>query len=60
MLANGILSSGDAPTLGIGAMTVERWQRFYAEMSAAGALPPGIDVARAYTLAFVNKKVGVL
>jgi NitT/TauT family transport system substrate-binding protein len=60
MLANGILFSGDAPTLGIGAMTAQRWQRFYTEMSAAGALPPGIDVARAYTLAFVNKKVGVL
>ena len=60
MKANGILTSGDARTLGIGAMTAERWQRFYKEMTAAGALPPGIDVAKTHTLAFVNKKVGVL
>jgi NitT/TauT family transport system substrate-binding protein len=60
MKANGILSSGDARTLGIGAMTSERWQRFYKDMTAAGALPPGIDVAKTHTLAFVNKKVGVL
>jgi NitT/TauT family transport system substrate-binding protein len=60
MKANGILASGDARTLGIGAMTLERWRRFYAEMSAAGALPPGIDVAKTHTLAFVNKKQGML
>jgi NitT/TauT family transport system substrate-binding protein len=60
MKANGILASGDARTLGMGAMTAERWQRFYKEMTAAGALPPGIDVAKTHTLAFVNKKVGVL
>ena len=60
MKANGILTSGDARTLGIGAMTAERWQRFYKEMTSAGALPPGIDVAKTHTLAFVNKKVGVL
>jgi hypothetical protein len=29
-------------------------------MSAAGALPPGIDVAKTHTLAFVNKKQGML
>jgi len=57
---SGIIASGDAATMGIGAMTAERWQRFYADMSAAGALPPGIDVGKTHTLAFVNKKVGVL
>jgi NitT/TauT family transport system substrate-binding protein len=56
----GILASGDAATLGIGAMTAQRWQRFYADMSAAGALPPGIDVAKTHTLAVVNKKIGML
>jgi NitT/TauT family transport system substrate-binding protein len=57
---NGILSSGDAATMGIGAMTAARWERFYKEMNAAGALPAGIDPAKTHTLAFVNKKVGVL
>ena len=60
MMKNGMVSSGDAATLGIGAMTMERWQRFYVEMGAAGALPHGIDVAKTHTLQFVNKKVGVL
>ena len=60
MKQSGIIASGDAATLGIGAMTEERWRRFYADMSAAGALPPGIDVAKTHTLAFVNKKTGVL
>jgi NitT/TauT family transport system substrate-binding protein len=57
---SGIIASGDATAMGIGAMTAERWQRFYTEMTAAGALPPGIDVGKTHTLAFVNKKVGVL
>jgi NitT/TauT family transport system substrate-binding protein len=60
MKQSGIIASGDAATLGIGAMTEERWRRFYADMSAAGALPPGIDVAKTHTLAFVNKKTGIL
>lgn len=60
MKKNGILSSGDAATMGIGAMTAERWQRFYRKMNAAGALPAGIDPAKTHTLAFVNKKAGVL
>ena len=60
MKQNGIVASGDAQTLGIGAMTMDRWQRFYREMVSAGALPSGIDVARTHTLAFVNKKTGML
>ena len=60
MKKSGIIASGDATTMGIGAMTAERWQRFYVEMNAAGALPAGIDVSKTHTLAFVNKKVGVL
>ena len=60
MKKSGIIASGDAATMGVGAMTAERWQRFYAEMTAAGALPPGIDAAKTHTLAFVNRKVGVL
>jgi len=55
----GIVDSGDALTMGIGAMNAERMARFYAEMVSAGVLPAGIDIERAYSLDFVNKGVGV-
>jgi NitT/TauT family transport system substrate-binding protein len=54
----GIVRSGDAVKLGIGAMTDERWRRFYEAMSAVGVLPKGLDPRRAYSLAFVNKGIG--
>lgn len=54
----GIVQSGDALTLGIGAMTDARWERFYKTMSAAGVFPAGVDVKKAYSLEFVNKGVG--
>ncbi|MCC7347120.1 MAG: ABC transporter substrate-binding protein [Variibacter sp.] len=54
----GIVRSGDALKLGIGAMTAERWKRFYDTMAAAGAFPPGIDQSKAYSLDFVNKGIG--
>jgi NitT/TauT family transport system substrate-binding protein len=59
MNENGIVKSGDALKLGVGAMTAERWKRFYDEMGAAGVFPAGIDVTRAYDLSFINKGVGV-
>ncbi|MCS6890820.1 MAG: ABC transporter substrate-binding protein [Rhodovarius sp.] len=55
----GIVMSGDALTLGIGAMTDERWARFYATMRDAGVYPPGLDIRRAYDLRFVNRRVGL-
>jgi NitT/TauT family transport system substrate-binding protein len=55
----GIVDSGDSKTLGIGAMTDARWASFYKDMSEAGALPKGVDVKKAYTLQFVDKKVGM-
>ncbi len=55
----GIVDSGDAKKLGIGAMTDERWSGFYNTMVEAGALPGGLDIKRAYTTAFVDKKVGL-
>lgn len=55
----GIVNSGDALKLGIGAMTHERWKRFYDTMADAGAFPKGVDYKQAYTLDFVNKKVGL-
>lgn len=56
---HGILASGDAATSGIGAMTAARWQAFYEATQAEGLYPKGMDVARAYTLDFVNRKVGM-
>jgi NitT/TauT family transport system substrate-binding protein len=54
----GIVRSGDALKLGIGAMTDERWLRFYTQMTEAGVFSPGLDIKKAYSLDFVNKGVG--
>ena len=59
MKAHGILTSGDASTLGIGAMTAQRWADFYQATAAEGLYPKGMDVSKAYTLQFVDKKVGL-
>jgi NitT/TauT family transport system substrate-binding protein len=59
MNRNGIVLSGDAERLGIGAMTAERWKRFYDTMVAAGVYPAGLNVENAYSLDFVNKRVGL-
>jgi NitT/TauT family transport system substrate-binding protein len=58
MNENGIALSGDALTLGIGAMTDARWAGFYTAMADVGVLPKGVDAKKAYTLEFVNKGVG--
>ncbi|MGB3501376.1 MAG: ABC transporter substrate-binding protein [Mesorhizobium sp.] len=55
----GIVDSGDAEKLGIGAMTDERMQSFYDKMVKAKVLNPGIDIKKSYTLQFVNKGVGL-
>jgi NitT/TauT family transport system substrate-binding protein len=55
----GIVDSGDALTLGVGAMTDERMMDFYTKMVAAGVIEDGIDISKAYTLQFVNKGVGM-
>lgn len=59
MNENGIVRSGDALTLGIGAMSDARWERFYQTLVTAGVNPAGLDVKRAYALDFVNQRVGV-
>jgi len=56
---NGIVVSGDAKTLGIGAMSDARWKDFFDTMTKAGVYPADLDYKQAYTLQFVNKKVGV-
>jgi NitT/TauT family transport system substrate-binding protein len=55
----GIADSGDAETLGIGAMTDARWQDFFALTVETGLYPEDLDLSRAYTLQFVNKGVGL-
>jgi NitT/TauT family transport system substrate-binding protein len=55
----GIVDSGDALTLGVGAMTDARVKSFFDEMVRAGVVKPSIDYRKAYTLQFVDKKVGL-
>ena len=55
----GILDSGDALTKGIGAMDANRWAEFYKAVADAGVYPNNLDVTKAYTLQFVNQKVGM-
>jgi NitT/TauT family transport system substrate-binding protein len=57
--SHGIVDSGESATAGIGAMTAARWQAFYAATQAEGLYPKGMDVSRAYTLDFVNRKAGM-
>jgi len=59
MLEHGIVDSGDALSMGIGAMTPARWQEFYRGMVAVGAYPDGIDVDKAYVTDFVDHHVGI-
>ena len=59
MKEHGIVDLGDSKTLGIGAMTDERWARFFKVMVQAGLYPADMDYKKAYTLQFVNKKVGM-
>ena len=55
----GILMSGDAESLGIGAMTDERWKTFFDIMVAEGVYDADLDYKSAYTLEFINKGVGL-
>jgi NitT/TauT family transport system substrate-binding protein len=55
----GIVDSGDAKTQGIGAMTEARWRDFCDTMTKAGVYPDNLDFHKAFTLQFVNKKVGM-
>jgi len=53
------VQSGDALRLGVGAMTHERWQSFYETTRDGGINPAGMDFRKAYSLDFVNKRVGL-
>lgn len=51
----GLVDSGDAKALGLGAMTDARWKDFFEVMSASGVYPASLDYKAAYTLRFVGK-----
>jgi NitT/TauT family transport system substrate-binding protein len=51
----GIVTSGDAATLGVGAMTDARWQGFFDFATAAGLYAKDLDYKKAYDLRFVDK-----
>jgi NitT/TauT family transport system substrate-binding protein len=55
----GIVDSREAETLGIGAMTDQRWRDFFQFAADAGLYPTDLDLSKAYTLQFVNQKVGM-
>jgi NitT/TauT family transport system substrate-binding protein len=54
----GIVDSGDAAALGIGALTDARMQSFFDKMVRAGVTRPGIAFRKGYTTQFVNKGIG--
>lgn len=59
MNAEGIVDSGDALELGIGAISDEVVGGFYDKMVAAGVIEDGIDWQASYTTEFVNQGVGM-
>jgi NitT/TauT family transport system substrate-binding protein len=59
MKEHGIVDSGEATQLGIGAMTDAHMASFFDKMVKAGVVKAGLDYRKSYTLRFVNKKVGL-
>ncbi|HLG90448.1 MAG TPA: ABC transporter substrate-binding protein [Alphaproteobacteria bacterium] len=55
MKEHGIVDSGDTKTLGIGAMTDQRWSDFFKLVVSEGLYPANLDYRKAYTLQFVGK-----
>lgn len=59
MLSQGIVDSGDALDLGIGAITEEKVGDFYAKMVNAGVIEDGLAWQSALSTNFANKGVGM-
>ena len=59
MLENGIVDSGDALSLGIGAMTEEKVSGFFNKMVEAGVISGDIAWEASFTTDFVNAGVGM-
>jgi len=51
----GIVMSGEAESMGIGAMTDDRWKSFFDTLVEAEVVPADMDYTEAFTLDFVNK-----
>jgi NitT/TauT family transport system substrate-binding protein len=54
--SHGIVESGDALALGVGAMTDARWKQFFESMVKAKLYPGDMDYTHAYTLEFVTRR----
>ncbi len=59
MKAEGIVESGAALELGIGAINPEKVEDFFGKMVEAGVVSGDIDWAKSFSTAFVNQKVGM-
>ncbi|WP_240783913.1 ABC transporter substrate-binding protein [Tabrizicola caldifontis] len=55
----GIVDSGDAETMGIGAMTEAHVKDFFDKMVAAGVVSADVDWTKTINTSFVNKGVGM-
>jgi len=55
----GIVDSGDALGLGVGAMTDAHMKDFFDKMVRAGVAKANLDYRKSYTAQFVDKKVGL-
>jgi NitT/TauT family transport system substrate-binding protein len=55
----GFVEGGDAARLGVGAKTDERWKSTFELMVAGGAYSKDLDYRKAYSLEFVNKRLGL-
>ena len=49
-----LVSGGDAPVYGVGAMTDKRWRLFFSTMASQGLYPKGMDFTKAYDLRFMR------
>ncbi|MDJ0994530.1 MAG: ABC transporter substrate-binding protein [Dinoroseobacter sp.] len=55
----GIVDSGDALEMGIGAINPDVVADFYGKMVAAGVIEDGLDIAASYDTQFVNQGLGM-
>jgi NitT/TauT family transport system substrate-binding protein len=54
-----VVGGGEAKANGIGAMSEARWRDFFDTMTKAGLYSVDMDYRSAFTLQFVNKRVGM-
>ena len=55
MKSHGLVMSGDAQTLGIGAMTEQRWKLFFETMAAGGLYDRKLPWRNAFDLRFISR-----